>query len=471
MTDRRPVWTAEAPARTGILVVGGGFSGRMLARRLAAGGAAHVTLVERDPDAGPGPAYGACAPHHLLNVAVDRMGAEAGDPAGFQSWLRERGIDAPSGSFVPRRLYGTYLDSLLADAQSRHDRALTLVRAQVTALRREGSGWRAALGTREMHADAAALCLGFPPGKAPWSSDSALADRLVANPWDDRWLARLAPEDRVVVVGSGLTAVDVLMSLQLHGHRGAVTVISLSGRLPPPHDESATPACRFLAPDRWPSTARGTVRMVREHVARAVREGSSWPRAMDALRAHTPTAWRALDRRAREQFMRHGRMLWELHRHRAPRKALAAVDALAQSGALRIRRARIRSIACAAPGVPDRGMRLACSDGTSIEADWLVNCTGPATRISESPHPLLQSLLRERIVVADPLDLGLACTREGVPLSASGAPVPGLAIAGALRRGECWETTGVTELRDQVAEVAALMLGNGPGGSRTHTPV
>ncbi len=67
-----------------IAIIGGGFSGSLLALKLAEAGL-HPVLIDPAPRAGPGLAYGAADAGHVLNVTVQRMELDL-EPS-FAAWL------------------------------------------------------------------------------------------------------------------------------------------------------------------------------------------------------------------------------------------------------------------------------------------------------------------------------------------------------------------------------------------------
>ena len=105
-----------------VIVVGGGLSGGLFALRLSlARPDFRIVVIENRARLGRGVAYGACSPHHLLNVPVSRM--EVGLRPSFADWLTQRAPDEPeliaalaesggaiADAFAPRALFGAYLE-------------------------------------------------------------------------------------------------------------------------------------------------------------------------------------------------------------------------------------------------------------------------------------------------------------------------------------------------------------------------
>jgi uncharacterized NAD(P)/FAD-binding protein YdhS len=127
------------PRPLSIAVIGTGFSGALLAvhllRHCRAGD--RVYLIEKRAGFGRGLAYSATNQRHLLNVRAGNHD----QPNHFVDWLRHHaqpahGAAPTAESFVSRRLYGTYIRSLLCDElwTSGKGRNLFLVPDQAVAL-------------------------------------------------------------------------------------------------------------------------------------------------------------------------------------------------------------------------------------------------------------------------------------------------------------------------------------------------
>ena len=75
-----------------VAIVGGGFSGTILAAQLARRGISSV-LIDGSGRAGQGVAYSTTEPAHLLNVRAEGMSAWADDPEHFAAHFEAEGGD------------------------------------------------------------------------------------------------------------------------------------------------------------------------------------------------------------------------------------------------------------------------------------------------------------------------------------------------------------------------------------------
>lgn len=444
-----------------VVVIGAGFSGTMTAVHLLreAPGPLRVTLVERSGRFGPGVAYATPDERHLLNVAAERMSAFDDAPDHLIAWARRTGLDAGPGDFLSRARYGAYLRDVLADAEraAPPGRVLERVVGEAVDVVREPAGAAVVLADgRRLGADHVVLALGHLPGVPP----VALPDdpRVVADPWAPGALAAPSPDATALLIGTGLTAVDVVLSHCARAARGRVVAISRSGCLPyaQPGGVRAPVPAPPLPPA--PTTVERLERWLRVHVARSRRAGHDWRDVVDGVRFHVPELWRSLPVDERRRFLAERSRAWEVRRHRMAPQVAARIDALRRDGRLLLRAGRIlavRALPRTVEVLVDGG-----GDGVrTLRADRVVVCAGPGADVRRARVPLLDALLDRGLASPDPLGLGLRACDDGALVGADGRPRPWLRVLGPLRRGELWETTAVGELRVQAQRVARAILG------------
>lgn len=467
-------WDDELPLDVDLLVVGGGFSGLATAMMVTAERpGTRIAIVERSPLAAPGTAFGACEPPHLLNVPAERMGAFPDDPAGFLSWLSREAPGAyGEGDFVPRALYGTYLNVLVRERTRARGAKVGFVRGEVTRIRRVADAVEAVSRSGAVvTARAAVLALGPPAGRAPWAGvdEGAPPSALVEDPWSAGAFDVDADAD-VLIIGSGLTAIDVGIALVRRGHGGQITLVSRNGRLPLPHPPAGEAPHSFTRAE-LEGPPRKVLRMVRSAIAAREPMNQGWAAVIDALRPHATALWQAWSSRDRRRFLARLRPLWEIHRHRVPRPVLDEIETLKANGRLSLLRGQLVRV-----GVADAVRARATLDvfGASpalLDVARIYNCTGPARSVRESSDPLLGDVLSSGIATGDREGLGLCADGSGRLIDARGRPDPRLVLVGALRRGDLWESTAVPELREQARAAARVLMNVLPAGSPpSHRP-
>ncbi|MDX9910456.1 MAG: FAD/NAD(P)-binding protein [Phycisphaerales bacterium] len=449
-----------------IAVVGSGFSGTMVAAHLLRAGGVRVTLFEREGRFGPGLAYGTACGAHLLNVPAGRMSALPDAPDDFLRWGQARGHDWTGGTFVPRNVYGRYLSETLDRAEDEGLGILRRVRGEVNGLSASGSlgtagrpsiEWTEGERARAGEFDAVVLALGnFAPAHPHPDLASLAFDRYARDPWARSALEGIGASDPVLLVGTGLTMLDVALFLDERGHRGPIHAISRRGLLPQPHRSPARPVS-YAPPEgieAWPGTALGILREVRAEVDRAALRGVDWREVISSLRHVTTLLWRSMDERERGRFLRHVRPFWEVVRHRTAPSVDGRIQEMILSGRLVVHAGRIRGVAafddCAEVSFTPRG----AGEARSMRVARVINCTGPDSDCRRVEEPLIRRLVDGGLARADALGLGLETDEHGSLVTRDGHTLGRVRVIGPLRKARLWEVTAVPELREEALRMA-----------------
>jgi uncharacterized NAD(P)/FAD-binding protein YdhS len=413
----------------------------MVAAQLARLGIASI-VVEGGGRAGLGTAFSTREPAHLLNVPAGNMSAWPDAPQDFAD-----GEGGHARQFAERRRFGRYLRSILDRAIESGRTELVEDRAVGASL--DGGSWTVELekgGT--LMADALVLAIGNqPPAPLPFASSAG--HRMIDNPWGER--ARAAIEDAagheldVLIIGTGLTMVDVVLSLDSAGHKGRILALSRRGLVPKSH-ESYEPV-----PAEMDELPGGNVRQLLDWLRQRSHAGG-WRAAIDALRPHSHALWQSLDLKQKRQFLRHARPWWDVHRHRIAPEVAQRLFELIGEGRLEVIAGRIAGAESDRDWLEvtfrKRGERE--ERKTTRRFGYAFNCTGPLHEIGRTRDPLLRKLLDNGLAVSDELGMGLAVDER------SRAEGDGrLWALGALTKGRYWEMIAVPDIRDQAAQVAA----------------
>jgi uncharacterized NAD(P)/FAD-binding protein YdhS len=427
-----------------VAIVGAGFSGTMAAVQLARLGRAEIVLIEKSGRFAAGAAYATEEPAHLLNVRARNMSAWPDEPDHFMRWAQREGLGGAE-DFVPRHDYRRYLEGLLRQAELGGKVRRKAGAAVALAQDADGTVLTLASGER-MGCDAAVLAGGNYPGRLPAGPDWP-AELRVDDPWSAEGAAavrRLAGQgDDLLLIGTGLTMVDVCLSLDGAGYRGRIAAVSRRGLAPRPHEAEGTTPLPYTPPARLAELMRWIREMGAKH---------GWRPAVDALRPHGSALWRGLSETERRRFLRHGRPWWDVHRHRIAPAVAARIDALREDGRLELLAGRIEAVAGGEVTIARRGGAGAV---TRLYAG-IVNCTGPEGRIERVDDPLVRQLLRDRVARPDPLGIGLDVDADSRLIAADGRASQTLFALGPLTRGAFWEIVAVPDIRGQAASVARL---------------
>ena len=390
-----------------IAIVGAGFSGTMVACQLlhSKGPCLEVLLIDRAGSFGQGLAYGTRDPNHLLNVSARAMSAWPNNPNHLVHWLEQNQAElahllpagADASSYIPREVFGIYLQSILEHAaiQAAGQHRLRRITAELS--------------------DLEAIEPGSPSAASRYRLQFSNGEPIVA--------------------------------------------LSRRGHLPNAHlSVSVAPIGTWLNPEQAPTTLLELWRLIRMRVALAEREGHDWRAVIDGLRPINEKLWQRLSLQERRRFLRHAAVLWDVHRHRVAPQLHEQLQQLINSGALEIIAGRLEAKQNRAKRLQLRIRRRGAASSEYLEVDRLITCTGIRLDYARSTQPLLQRLLQRQQLQADVLALGITTTPQGELVGGNGQVVPGVYTLGPPRRGELWESTAVPELRQQAQELASHIL-------------
>jgi uncharacterized NAD(P)/FAD-binding protein YdhS len=457
--------------RPRIVIIGGGFSGSMLAVHLlrAVSRQLLVTLIERSATPGHGVAYATRCDGHLLNVRARDMSAYPDAPDHFVKWAQQNySASVKPCDFLPRPLYGQYISSQFREVAGSHSNQIRCVRGEAVSLRAVGPTIEVGLDDGQtVVADKVILALGhFPPADLSLPGRGSKDSRFITNPWAENSLGDPRQLDSVLLVGSGLTSVDLAIELRARGFNGVIHMLSRRGLLPQSHKIVAP------FPVAWNQSrcrsARELLRLVRGKIKAAEEQGSDWRGVIDSLRPFTQEIWRSLPLEEQRRFLRHLRSYWDVHRHRVDGRIGDQFSRQLRSGHIRAHAGRITEYR-----EDELGVHVAYRDRKNGQVnrlcvDYVINCTGPESDYRKVGSRLLTDLFQKGLSRPDQLSLGLDVADNGALLDAHGEPSNSLYTLGPLRKGHLWESIAVPELRVQVADMAKLLLS---GYSSFNAPV
>jgi uncharacterized NAD(P)/FAD-binding protein YdhS len=444
-----------------VAIIGGGAAGTLAAvHLLRTGRPVRVAIVERADRLGRGIAYSTDNPRHLMNVPASGMGGLAGRPGHLVEWCEAQGERVEGTAFVGRPLFGRYLVALLRDAIAAAAMAPLVVRAEAMAVNPSRGRLRVTLATGgEIDAARVVLATGTPPAAdlplaaGAWPRDPS---RYLTDPWAPGALEAPAGDD-ILLLGTGLTTVDVALRLSEQRRSARMVAVSRTGLLPVTHRWPQGAIELGYRPPPPGSTLRQQARAFRAAVAAARTQGADMRDVVDAMRPHTQAIWQGLPDTDRRRFLRRYARYWLIHRSRMAPAASGWLEELRADGRLRIVAAAIASVS-EDGGRPAVGLRpRRGGEMETLRVDAIVNCAGPADSPFTGDSPLYRSLRAAGLARPHPLGLGVDTGPGGAVLGADGQPSEALYAIGWLRRGELWESLAIPELRDQAAELAAVL--------------
>jgi uncharacterized NAD(P)/FAD-binding protein YdhS len=458
--------------RKTFVIVGAGFSGTVLAanllRRPPAAGA-DIVLIERGSVMGRGVAYAAHEFPYLLNVPAARSSADSRDPLQFLRFAQGRLPSVDREDFLPRALYGEYLQDLLLRAEHEAPPPVRLIRVfgEVTgvAMPSDGKPLAAEFADRApIRGDVLILALGSPSVPVPhWAEKLNGHAAFRQNPRD--LPETLGSEHSVLIVGNGLTMADAASVLSRHPERvPTLHTISRRGLMPKTQTVFQRRAVRGGG-ETLLSSAHSLRELLRacRHLARDVEKlGGDWREAITFVRSLVPALWQRLPDAERQRFVRHLQVHWETYRHRLPPQITERLENLRRSGKLKVQAGRIQKVVAVDHRRLAVTWRPRGSAATAqLTVDMVVNATGPNYNIERSPDRLITSLRTAGLVSPDPLRFGLRTARFGACVDAHGHASERLFYLGPMLRAEHLDATAAAELTRHAEQLAAHLAGSG----------
>ncbi|KPY88061.1 Pyridine nucleotide-disulfide family oxidoreductase [Pseudomonas syringae pv. tagetis] len=467
---RRCSMTEDPNQTADILIIGGGLSGSLLAvQLLRRAGQRRILIIETRSELGRGEAYSATEPGHTLNGNAARMSVDPDNPDDLTHWLTaylaEGGWPEAAEQkvpiaelFPPRGVFGLYVQQRLREAREAGEAAASTVmhvRGEAVDVQVHEQGVSVTLADgRLLRGSQAVLATGMYAASRTPRRESNELNAAALDPWNVQAMEQLDAQSRVLIIGSGLTMVDALVSLEKAGHRGPIQVYSRHGLLP--HVRRQPPEWSdFLAQDPSIRSTRQLVRKVREQCELAIESGIDWQAPLDTVRANVGRLWNQASDRQRRQFVRHVRPWWESHHHRSPPPSAALLARLIRQGRLSIDAASLQSVASLPSGqVQISVRRRGDSNPTQILGDALINSTGIEYDWRRVDRPLPRQLLERGLIQPGPLALGIAADAGGAVLDAHSHCSSRLFAMGPPLRGMWWESTAVTDVALQAKALA-----------------
>jgi len=364
-----------------------------------------VDIYERTGNFGRGIAYSTPHKIHLLNVRAHGMSAYAEDDGHFASWAGKMGYGADD--FVPRMVYGAYLDEILEDAKAKL--TLNFLKSDVESARKiSKESYELSIGPRKREYPCVVQATGNVTPIQPKVEGEV--DSYINDPWSADYTA-LSNKDHIVLIGSGLSAVDTILALYAKNFQGRISVISRHGLFPAKHAVPVPVEPFLLQEDEKPSPYTAFHRL-RSEIRKRDRTDAEWQGVINAMRAHTNKIWEGWTRREREKFMKRLFTFWNIHRHRMAPQIAEVIYALIKAGRIEVIKSSVKKIA-AGPVVHTENGQFPC--------DTVINCMGYRTREEGRNFDVFEKI-------------------------------------GPARFGEEFETTAIPEIRVQARDVAARIL-------------
>ncbi|MEO5858951.1 MAG: FAD/NAD(P)-binding protein [Pyrinomonadaceae bacterium] len=447
-----------------ITIIGGGASGTLLAlnllkykgdRRL------EINLVEKRPHIGRGVAFSTQEDSHLLNVTAGKMGAYADDVEHFHRWLIENEMDYAATAFVPRRVFGEYLREQIEEANNAKAENVDLNIFDDEAINvhvEDGKANVQLASGDHIYSEKVVLAFGnfLPPHPTVADQSFVNSPKYFQDPWTPEVFNSIDTGDSILIVGTGLSMVDVTMQLNKLRHQGLINAISTRGQLPAVHKFGFTYSS-FYEEIKGATRVTDILRTVRAHVKKSEADSSDWRAVIDSLRPTTQQIWLDLPLPEKKYFMQHLSRYWNVARHRMPPEAALIIDELRGTGQLQILKGRLQRITWE-DGIGFDVRYATIGLDQYVHADVIINCIGSESRFDQLDSRLVKNLIESGSIRCDDLRFGLDATRDGHLKGSDGKQSDMLYTLGTALKGVLWESTAIPEIRVQARNLAEMLI-------------
>ncbi len=452
-----------------ITIIGGGCSGTLLLIQLIrqAVNPLKVTLVNSGFPTVRGIAYSTDNINHLLNVRAGRMSAFPDDPLHFVKWIEKNSelegyhrADL-SEQFIPRKIYGNYLEELLQEHLQQHHEKIkvTFIWDEVLDLETNDNEYTVLLksGT-PFTTEKVILCTGNnPPISLPGKQNLAADHRIAVNPWEKGILENLDSNQSVLILGSSLTMADTMISLISKKITAPVFVLSRHGQLPMKHP--VTRETHHTVSHFEPAADLQTLyHQVKLRIRQAYASGNWHEPVLEDLRPHTQRIWQGLSTPERSRFLRHINHKWSKLRHRLPSEVYTIIENEISNDRVKLLSGELENIDTSDPLLKVELRLRGENNLQTVHVQKIINCTGPEGNFLKSGNTLLRNLAIRGLIRPCELSLGFDALPDGRLKNKDGAITKNVWTMGPGLRGVLWECTAVPEIRIQAKELATKLV-------------
>lgn len=448
-----------------IVIIGAGASGTLTAIQFLSHLKVKSTIILIDKAERTffrGVAYSSQLEYEPLNVHTGKMSAWTHRPDDFYEWLiGNRDASIKRDSFVSRRWYGDYLEyTFCKQAElSKHITVKKIV-GEVVSIEKHTNTEDYTLfleSGKKIAANAIFLATG---NEAPQSFFTApqikmLGSAFHADPWGAR-PQHIHVDDTVLVLGTGLTMVDTVLSLRERHHRGPIYCFSRNGYLPLPHAADSKLTAQLPKKN---ISLKDCLFYLRQQTAEAKVNQLPWQSVLDAFRPFTASVWKGFSVAEKAFYLKKLRTLWDIHRHRIPPKSDQLLQELFAKGQLKIVNGRFTDIQKADNHFDFYFNEKKTGKSMMLSVHHIINCTGPSSDYHQCNNKLMHQMLLNGYSVQDELKLGIITGEQGEIINAQHLPLSGCYAVGPLRKACEWESTAIREIRMQAEEVASILTG------------
>jgi uncharacterized NAD(P)/FAD-binding protein YdhS len=451
-------------------IIGAGFSGTMLVRHLVEQEKAllSVFIYNSNADFARGTAYNPKSSKLLLNVVAGKMSAFPDKPNHFVEWCLKNEIgtenaqDLLAGSFLPRSLYGKYLNDIWKETQEiaeNNGHKLNLIPEKAREIEKFDSNYRIHSETGKDIVDYLILATGneLPGNPSLENNDFFKSNLYQQNPWRIDF-SKINREEPILILGNGLTMVDTVMELRENGFQQKIVSVSPNGFNILPHRNFNFQYNGPIKDLKEDKSLLELLSLFKSELKKLNEFGISAEPLIDALRPNTQKIWQALTVEEKRIFMSRLRHHWGVARHRIPFLSYDYIQKERIANRLEILAGKVLDLKLNEKGVQAKIYDKKQKIELTCQFTQVINCTGPETKIEKSGNELLLQLKQGGFIVQDDLQLGIEVNDSYQIINSQNHVDERLYAIGGLLKGKLWESTAINELRVQAKKISFSII-------------
>jgi len=453
-----------------ITIIGGGFCGTTTLIQLLKQTdiPLNILFINKENPVAKGIAFSSYNKNHVLNVPVAKMSALPDDPDNFINWIKAKPEykdfvdDELPDAYLPRVIYGNYLAELFNETLHNLPAFVNVEQINDEAFDIKPLSIGAEIIFRKSSpviADKIVIALGnFNPGNPNIKNESFYNSKnYFQNPWSIEAVTGLKENEDVLIIGTGLTMVDNVLSLLENNFRGKIFAVSTNGYFPLFH-KKRSPYTEILKELHPPYDISKLYNIFRKHIKYVLSNGITGEAVVDAVRPKTQEIWLSLSLDDKIKFMSHIRHLWGVARHRLPKGIYFQMQDLISKGRLEIIAGRLQELNEVNDNVQVVLKERMSQEKREFTVSRVINCTGPQTDLTKVDKALVVNLLKRGLIIPDEMKLGINALPDGTIIQKDNSISTILFTIGSMLKGILWESTAVPELRAQAKTLAAELI-------------
>ena len=403
-------------------------------------------IFEKDGEEALGAGFSNFNDNYILNVPAKRMSPFQDSPDDFVNFLKENypeiySKNGPDG-YISRNIYGQFLKKLRNDFfKIANDLKIDceLIHKAVTNI---DEGFKIHTESLIFDADEVVLSSSFVQSKLNYCLND---EKLISPLWSKNSINfhqknNFKVDDKICIIGTGLSAVDVLVGLNAKNFSGKIYAISRRGNFPQPHfshhNNTSQGSINFID-DSDASTGIVNISLkFRKYLKN--NENYDLRNLIDSIRGKTKFLWQNFDEKNKRNFLKKLLPYWNIFRHRVPNSSLEIINKMIKDNRLEIIKSSVKSIE------KSDGKFIIRTNKKTLECSYVVNCLGFDFNIKN--YPLIQSMTDKKLLKQDL-----------ILVQSNNAKIH---LVGGLNIGRDFEITAVPDIRNDATLVAEKILAN-----------